>query len=125
MGFMEFIRQCHTLNMDITASENVRFDACLNQRTNVSHGNRSKIVLCTPDQLEQMEGIVDLLQRGCAVLLNLETDRRDVAQRLLYFIAGVAYHNENQIFRVAASAYLILPYDAEVQTTSYYDRYCS
>lgn len=58
---------------------------------------RSRIVICAPDQFEQTENIVDLLQSGSSVLLNLETSRRDIARRLLDFIAGVAYHNDNQV----------------------------
>ena len=88
-------------------------------------GNRTKIVICSPDRLDQTEHIVDLLQSGCAVLLNLESGSRDVARRLLDFIAGVAYRNENQIRKVARSAYLILPYDAVVEADGYSNRYCS
>ena len=86
---------------------------------------RSRIVICAPEQLDQTEIIVDLLQSGSSVLLNLETGRRDIARRLLDFVAGVAYHNENQIQRVAPSVYLILPYDAEVESDGYYGKYCS
>ena len=86
---------------------------------------RSRIVICAPEQLNQTENIVDLLQSGSSILLNLETGRRDIARRLLDFVAGVAYHNENQIQRVAPSVYLILPYDAEVESDGYYGKYCS
>lgn len=85
---------------------------------------RSRIVICAPDRLEQTEEIVEQLQSGSSVLLNLETSHRDIARRLLDFIAGVAYHNDNQVRRVAPSAYLILPYDAEVEADGYDDRYC-
>lgn len=89
-----------------------------------SDNMRPRIVICAPDRLEQTEEIVDQLQNGSSVLLNLETSRRDIARRLLDFIAGVAYHNDNQVRRVAPSAYLILPYDAEVEADGYDDRYC-
>lgn len=93
-------------------------------QTDMEQSTRSRIVICAPDQLEQTENIVDLLQSGSSVLLNLETSRRDIARRLLDFIAGVAYHNDNQVRRVAPSAYLILPYDAEVMADGYDERYC-
>lgn len=85
---------------------------------------RYRIVICTPDRLDQTENIVDLLQSGSSVLLNLEMSRRDIARRLLDFIAGVAYHNDNQVRRVAPSAYLILPYDAEVMADGYDEQSC-
>ena len=93
-------------------------------QTDMEQSARSRIVICAPDQLEQTENIVDLLQSGSSVLLNLETSRRDIARRLLDFIAGVAYHNDNQVRRVAPSAYLILPYDAEVMADGYDERSC-
>lgn len=85
---------------------------------------RSRIVICTPDRLDQTENIVDLLRSGSSVLLNLEMSRRDIARRLLDFIAGVAYHNNNQVRRVAPSAYLILPYGAEVMADGYDEQSC-
>lgn len=93
-------------------------------QTDMEKSVRSLIVICAPNQLEQTESIVDLLQSGSSVLFNLETSRRDIARRLLDFIAGVAYHNDNQVRRVAPSAYLILPYDAEVMADGYDERYC-
>lgn len=66
---------------------------------------------------------MDLLQSGCSVLLNLERDSYDVARRLLDFVAGVAYHNENQIQRVAPRAFLITPYDAEIESVSYENQF--
>ena len=93
-------------------------------QTDMEKSARSRIVICAPDQLEQAENIVDLLQSGSSVLLNLETSRRDIARRLLDFIAGVAYQNDNQIRRGAPSAYLVLPYDAEVMADGYDERYC-
>lgn len=89
-----------------------------------SRSNSStRIVLCSPQKLEQTEDVVDLLQSGCSVLLNLERDSYDVARRLLDFVAGVAYHNENQIQRVAPRAFLITPYDAEIESVSYENQF--
>lgn len=79
----------------------------------------TKIVLCSPIELDETENVVDILQSGCSVLLNLERDRYDVARRLLDFVAGVAYHNENQIQQVAPRAFLIAPYDAEIKAINF------
>ena len=69
-----------------------------------------------PRGLDQTEDVVDMLQSGSSVVLNLERDSYDVARRLLDFVAGVAYHNENQIRRVAPNTFLIVPFDAEILT---------
>ena len=83
----------------------------------------SIIVICVPNQLRQAAKIVDLLQSGCSVLLNLENVDDTISNRLLDFIAGVAYHNENQIRQVAPSAYLILPFDADILIDRTYSGY--
>lgn len=84
------------------------------EQNSFSFSSAPKIVLCAPLRLDQTENVVALLQSGCSVLLNLEQDSYEVARRLLDFVAGVAYHNENQIQRVAPRAFLITPCDAEV-----------
>ena len=93
-------------------------------QTDMEKSARSRIVICAPDQLEQAENIVDLLQSGSSVLLNLETRRGDIARGLVDFFAGVASQNDNQVRRVAPSVYLILPYDAEVMADGYDERSC-
>ena len=77
---------------------------------------RSRIVIQAPRGLDQTEDVVDILQSGSSVVLNLERDSYDVARRLLDFVAGVAYHNENQIRRAAPNTFLIVPFDAEILT---------
>lgn len=77
---------------------------------------RFRIVIQAPRGLDQTEDVVDVLQSGSSVVLNLERDSYDVARRLLDFVAGVAYHNENQIRRVAPNTFLIVPFDAEILT---------
>ena len=79
----------------------------------------SKIVLQAPQRLEQTEEIVDLLQSGSSVVLNLQGGSYETARRLLDFVAGVAYHNANKVWKVARNTFLIVPYDAEVQAAGF------
>lgn len=79
----------------------------------------SKIVLQAPQRLEQTEEVVDLLQSGSSVVLNLQGGNYEISRRLLDFVAGVAYHNENKVWKVARNTFLIVPYDAEVQAMDF------
>ena len=79
----------------------------------------SRIVIQAPLRLDQTEGIVDILQSGCSVLLNLQGGSAETARRLLDFIAGFAYHNENKVWKIARNTFLIVPFDAEVQAVDF------
>ena len=47
-------------------------------------------------------------------MLNLESTSKDIARRLIDFLSGVAYANNGQIKRVAASTFIITPYNVDI-----------
>lgn len=73
-----------------------------------------QVVLVKPEGYEEAPKIADNLNEKRTVVLNLESTNRDVARRLLDFLAGVAYANNGQIKRVANSTYIITPYNVDV-----------
>lgn len=73
-----------------------------------------QVVLVKPEGYEEAPTIADNLNEKRTVVLNLESTNRDVARRLLDFLAGVAYANNGQIKRVANSTYIITPYNVDV-----------
>ena len=78
-----------------------------------------RIVIQSPRQLDETAGILDDLQNGCSVLLNLQSGNHETARRLLDFVAGFAYHNENKVWKIARNTFLIVPYDAEVRAIGF------
>ena len=48
------------------------------------------------------------------VVLNLENTDRNIARRLVDFLSGCAYAVDGKIKKVAASAYLLTPYNVEI-----------
>lgn len=48
------------------------------------------------------------------MVLNLESTSKDIARRLIDFLSGVAYANNGQIKRVAASTFIITPYNVDI-----------
>ena len=73
-----------------------------------------QVVLVKPERYEEAAAIADSLNEKRTVVLNLEGTNRDIARRLLDFLSGVAYANNGQIKRVAASTYIITPYNVDV-----------
>ena len=58
--------------------------------------------------------VADHLNAKRTVVLNLESTSKDIARRLIDFLSGVAYANNGQIKRVAASTFIITPYNVDI-----------
>ena len=61
--------------------------------------------------------IADHLLNRCTVVLNLEATNEQEAQRLLDFLAGVAYSIDGQLKNVALNTYIITPCNVDVADT--------
>lgn len=58
--------------------------------------------------------IADHLLNHRTVVLNLEATNREVAKRLIDFLAGVAYSIDGQLKNVANNTYIITPCNVDV-----------
>ncbi len=70
-----------------------------------------QVVLVKPERYENGAEIADHVRERRAILMNMEETEAGVARRLLDFLSGVAYAYEGKIQRVAASTYLIAPFN--------------
>lgn len=68
-----------------------------------------EVVLERPDTFDQAMSIGDNINEKRAVVLNLEATNKEVARRIIDFLAGVTYANAGKMQRVANSTYLITP----------------
>lgn len=73
-----------------------------------------QVVLVKPESFDSAREIADHLNSKRTVVVNLESAKRDVARRLVDFLSGVAYANDGQLKRVAASTFIITPYNVDV-----------
>ena len=80
-----------------------------NQVVNIAATTQLQVVLVKPERFEDASYIADHLNDKRTVVLNLEGASKEVSRRLIDFLSGVAYANEGQIKRVAASTYIITP----------------
>ncbi|MGI6199268.1 MAG: cell division protein SepF [Christensenellales bacterium] len=70
--------------------------------------------ICRPQDYDEAAEVLDALQKGQMVTLDLSQMARDVANRLLDFVCGGVYFAGGSIQRMASYTYLITP--AGVQT---------
>ena len=85
-----------------------------NKVVNIHTTTQLQVVLVKPERFDEAAEIADNLNEKRTVVLNLESANRDVARRLVDFLSGVAYANNDQIKRVANSTFIITPYNVDV-----------
>lgn len=78
------------------------------------HHHPAQVVLVKPERFDNVSEIADHLRDKHSVLLNLENTDRNISRRLVDFLSGCAYAVDGKIKKVAASAYLLTPYNVEI-----------
>ena len=81
---------------------------------NIHATTQLKVVLVKPERFDDASGIADHLNAKRTVVLNLENTNKEISRRLVDFLSGVAYANNGQIKRVAASTFIITPYNVDI-----------
>ena len=67
-----------------------------------------------PEKFDNAAEIADHLRERRTVVLNLEETAKEVARRLVDFLSGVTYALDGKIKKVAASTYIITPYNVDI-----------
>ena len=73
-----------------------------------------QVVLKKPEHFDEATTIADELLERRTVVLNLEATEKGEAGKLLCFLSGVAYSNGGKLKKIAASTYIITPYNVDV-----------
>ena len=96
------------------SSPSVDDDRRSNKVVNIRAATQLQVVLVKPERFEDASSIADHLREKRTVVLNLESTNKEIARRLLDFLAGVSYANEGKIKKVAISTYIITPYNVDI-----------
>lgn len=75
---------------------------------NYSSGNSGmQVVLVKPNHFEEVKSIVDYLNDGKTVVLNLEETQTDVQRRIVDFLSGAAYAIGGNMRKVAKCTFMV------------------
>ena len=85
-----------------------------NKVVNIHTTTQLQVVLVKTDTFDSATEIADHLREKRTVVLNLESVDKNVARRLLDFVAGVAYASEGKIKKVAAFTYIVTPFNVDI-----------
>lgn len=84
---------------------------------NINATSQLKVVLIRPESYSRdANPIADHLKSKRAVVINFERTVGNEARRLLDFLSGVAYAQDGSVQRIADKAFLITPYNVEVES---------
>ena len=75
--------------------------------------SEGSIAILCPRAFEDASTVVDNLNQGKTIILNLEAISGEVVRRMMDFLGGAAYAKDARINRIAHSAYVITPYNVE------------
>lgn len=85
-----------------------------NKVVNINATTQLQVILVKPERFDDASAVADHLNAKRTVVLNLESTNKEVSRRLVDFLSGVAYANNGQIKRVAASTFIITPYNVDI-----------
>ena len=97
-----------------TSLYDTHMDRRSNKVVNIHTTTQLQVVLVKPEQFDSAPEIADHLREKRTVVLNLESVSKDVARRLLDFVAGVAYASEGKVKKVAAFTYIVTPFNVDI-----------
>ena len=92
------------------SSENIRKSKVVN----IHATTQLQVVLVKPEHFDNVREIADHLNEKKTVVLNLESTNKETSRRLVDFLCGVAYANGGKIQKIAASTFIITPYNVDM-----------
>lgn len=135
MGFMDTIRKITGVEEDEEDQEyetdeesDDSYEESLNMRRssnisaapkggkvlNIPATTRLQVIVVKAEKFTDAADIADHFKNKRAVVLNLDNTNKDVANRLIDFLGGVAYASDGDLKRIANTSYILVPYNVDI-----------
>lgn len=73
-----------------------------------------QVIVVKPERINEAPEIADHFKNKKTVVLNLDNTNKNVANRLLDFLGGVAYAMDGELKRIANTTYIIVPRNVDI-----------
>ena len=73
-----------------------------------------QVIVVKPEKFSDAAAIADHFKNKKTVVLNLDNTNKDVANRLIDFLGGVAYAADGDLKRIASTTYIIVPVNVDI-----------
>jgi cell division inhibitor SepF len=73
-----------------------------------------QVIVVKPQSYKEAGDIADHFKSKKTIVLNLENTNKEVGNRLIDFLGGVAYSSDGDLKRISNTTYMIVPYNVEI-----------
>lgn len=73
-----------------------------------------QVIVVKPEKYSDAAAIADHFKNKKTVVLNLDNTNKDVANRLIDFLGGVAYAADGDLKRISSYTYIIVPVNVDI-----------
>lgn len=73
-----------------------------------------QVIVVKPEKYSDAAAIADHFKNKKTVVLNLDNTNKDVSNRLIDFLGGVAYATDGELKRIANTTYIIVPVNVDI-----------
>ncbi|MCL2077700.1 MAG: cell division protein SepF [Oscillospiraceae bacterium] len=73
-----------------------------------------QVIVFKPQKYSEAAEIADHFKNKKTIVLNLENTNKDVANRLIDFLGGVAYAADGDLKRISNYTYMIVPFNVDI-----------
>lgn len=81
---------------------------------NIPATTRLSVVVVRAEKFTDSAEIADHFKSKRAVVINLDNTNKDVANRIIDFLGGVAYAADGDLKRIANTSYILVPYNVDI-----------
>lgn len=81
---------------------------------NVPATTRLQLVIIKAEKFTDAAEIADYFKNKKAVIINLDKTNKEVANRLIDFLGGVAYAADGDLKRITETSYALVPYNVDI-----------
>jgi len=73
-----------------------------------------QVIVFKPQKYSEAAEIADHFKSKKTIVLNIENTNKDVANRLIDFLGGVAYAADGDLKRISNTTYMIVPFNVDI-----------
>lgn len=92
----------------------VRSSSKSNKILSIPATTHLQVIVVKPERINEAPEIADHFKDKKTVVLNLDNTNKNVANRLLDFLGGVAYAMDGELKRIANTTYIIVPRNVDI-----------
>lgn len=79
-------------------------------------GKGVRVIVCEPERFDEVQALADHLKNRRQVILNFESTRPEISQKIIDFISGATYSLDGQSQQLGQNIFLFVPSSVEITT---------